>query len=1023
MERQEFSPNFPSSVSSQDIHDALDAFGGPFRNQDTISSKKASNRDSGVSESSFVSDHLTFTSDSLLNEIGHANQMPISHNKTSDDPLGASHILSASAPALSFGLGADATDNKGPNSRVVNATSPWDEAQNLLEEWNKLFSSSHYLSDLKAHALNGKLRLSKFRSVAWKLFLECLPEKQESWLSTSKQHREEYISFKSKCIIDPNKIKETSNMETFHPLSQEEDSPWKKFFKDNELKAIILRDLERLYPENPYFHTERVRDMMLNILFCHAKKNETLGYKQGMHELLAPLIHVLDTDSRMYRYLDGNQMEMTKAILDPLYIEHDAFMLFSQVMDATETWYHHYQPHPEAKQQQLIDVHAAPFKDPTTTPVSFIFVNHFIRLTLLNRHLFYHPYLLLLIKLGKSFFYTCFARQVAAKSVLSLDMLFISHYGDIFIQPTAIVKKLNKIQDHLLRKHDTDLWLHLKDLDIAPQLYGLRWIRLLFSREFPFPDFLVLWDALFAEGTHLDLVDYIYIGMLHSIRNKLMAGNYNSCLGHLMKFPRTYEDIHSYVKRAVAMREPKTKKSRPHSRVPTRPAPPPPSSSSTSTAPGVLATDKTLAAVDHMPDSANRPGHMIRKGISAIRRPQSALASINKRHVPFSEPKTLALSHRSSNEASVSPPYEELVQQCPDARTLSPPGREPRERSDSVGPSTGRAMKSLSNELKTKLIRPRTRSRTNIEELEKDHQRLQEQVSNLNSKVESMEGMFLYCGRKMDSYIGLMQDEIMKDDRADRDVVFLTLAGLKQVRDLLKGSLAFRGSSIETECDFVDIDKGIASRLQTDESNLQAQQPLSDAPVPNDADYHHYENDEMHSSSKPETIMFSSQIHEDSATLNPIYKGDMQEPLETQYPTHIEQDVDSVTPNSFNGNKEQQPLEAYFDKLTEHERGSIPVVACAVGPIQKSLDSRKQLTPSDLIDPDDLNSEFPDSAGVSVSINNIRFLLENQNPSALSGGGQLDGFVFVDRDGKAQEALTILPTHPLEFSESDTDDE
>ncbi|EDO42229.1 predicted protein [Nematostella vectensis] len=491
MERQEFSPNFPSSVSSQDIHDALDAFGGPFRNQDTISSKKASNRDSGVSESSFVSDHLTFTSDSLLNEIGHANQMPISHNKTSDDPLGASHILSASAPALSFGLGADATDNKGPNSRVVNATSPWDEAQNLLEEWNKLFSSSHYLSDLKAHALNGKLRLSKFRSVAWKLFLECLPEKQESWLSTSKQHREEYISFKSKCIIDPNKIKETSNMETFHPLSQEEDSPWKKFFKDNELKAIILRDLERLYPENPYFHTERVRDMMLNILFCHAKKNETLGYKQGMHELLAPLIHVLDTDSRMYRYFDGNQMEMTKAILDPLYIEHDAFMLFSQVMDATETWYHHYQPHPEAKQQQLIDVHAAPFKDPTTTP------------------------------------------------------------------PTAIVKKLNKIQDHLLRKHDTDLWLHLKDLDIAPQLYGLRWIRLLFSREFPFPDFLVLWDALFAEGTHLDLVDYIYIGMLHSIRNKLMAGNYNSCLGHLMKFPRTYEDIHSYVKRAVAMRGPK----------------------------------------------------------------------------------------------------------------------------------------------------------------------------------------------------------------------------------------------------------------------------------------------------------------------------------------------------------------------------------------------------------------------------------------------------------------------------------
>jgi hypothetical protein len=43
----------------------------------------------------------------------------------------------------------------------------------------------------------------------------------------------------------------------------------------------------------------------------------------------------------------------------------------------------------------------------------------------------------------------------------------------IFSQPTAIVKKLNKIQDHLLRKHDPDLWIHMKELNIVPQVYGL----------------------------------------------------------------------------------------------------------------------------------------------------------------------------------------------------------------------------------------------------------------------------------------------------------------------------------------------------------------------------------------------------------------------------------------------------------------------------------------------------------------------------------------------------------------------
>ena len=40
-------------------------------------------------------------------------------------------------------------------------------------------------------------------------------------------------------------------------------------------------------------------------------------------------------------------------------------------------------------------------------------------------------------------------------------------------QSTAIVKKLNRIQDHMLRKLDPELWIHMKNLDITPQVYGL----------------------------------------------------------------------------------------------------------------------------------------------------------------------------------------------------------------------------------------------------------------------------------------------------------------------------------------------------------------------------------------------------------------------------------------------------------------------------------------------------------------------------------------------------------------------
>jgi TBC1 domain family protein 5 len=45
-----------------------------------------------------------------------------------------------------------------------------------------------------------------------------------------------------------------------------------------------------------------------------------------------------------------------------------------------------------------------------------------------------------------------------------------------------------------------------------------RWMRLLFGREFPFDDVLLMWDLLFAHGLRSDLVDFTCISMLLRIR-------------------------------------------------------------------------------------------------------------------------------------------------------------------------------------------------------------------------------------------------------------------------------------------------------------------------------------------------------------------------------------------------------------------------------------------------------------------------------------------------------------------------
>lgn len=43
-------------------------------------------------------------------------------------------------------------------------------------------------------------------------------------------------------------------------------------------------------------------------------------------------------------------------------------------------------------------------------------------------------------------------------------------------------------------------------------------MRLLFGREFPFQEVLVVWDRLFAEGLRSELVDFVCIAMLLRIR-------------------------------------------------------------------------------------------------------------------------------------------------------------------------------------------------------------------------------------------------------------------------------------------------------------------------------------------------------------------------------------------------------------------------------------------------------------------------------------------------------------------------
>jgi TBC1 domain family protein 5 len=225
-------------------------------------------------------------------------------------------------------------------------------------------------------------------------------------------------------------------------------------------------------PENLYFRQPDTQRMMLDILFVFCKLNPDLGYRQGMHELLAPMLWVVERDAVNLGHSSKAMGEdaVVRAVYDADHIEHDAFALFGQVMQNAKNFYEQ-------------TTHAA------------------------------------------------------------VD--------------NPMVLRSKRIVFESLSKVDAELASHLEKLDIMPQVFLMRWIRLLFGREFPFDDLLTMWDVVFANDASLEIVDHICLVMLLRIRWELMDSDYNSALTLLLRYPALPQGVapQSLVLDALYLRE------------------------------------------------------------------------------------------------------------------------------------------------------------------------------------------------------------------------------------------------------------------------------------------------------------------------------------------------------------------------------------------------------------------------------------------------------------------------------------
>ncbi|CAG8587080.1 16631_t:CDS:2, partial [Racocetra fulgida] len=158
-------------------------------------------------------------------------------------------------------------------------------------------------------------------------------ENTATWSLTLNKERQHYADLRQKYITSPATDNESDSNATDlsinNPLSL-----------DQAVCDRIKYFIE--WKQNEYFRSTSAQNRLLDILFIYCKMNTDVSYRQGMHELLAPILWVVDNESLSsangYTMVNVEDATIRQA-LSADYVEHDTFALFSSLMKSAKVYY------------------------------------------------------------------------------------------------------------------------------------------------------------------------------------------------------------------------------------------------------------------------------------------------------------------------------------------------------------------------------------------------------------------------------------------------------------------------------------------------------------------------------------------------------------------------------------------------------------------------------------------------------------------------------------------------------------
>nr|CAD1832017.1 unnamed protein product [Ananas comosus var. bracteatus] len=398
-------------------------------------------------------------------------------------------------------------------------------------------------------------RFGSLRGVRWRVDLGILPSSAasiEEIRRVAADSRRRYASLRRQLLIDPHLLKDESKPPdpiVENPLSQNPDSMWGRFFQNAELEKTLNQDLSRLYPEEgSYFQTAACQSMLGRILLVWCLKHPEYGYRQGMHELLAPLLYVLHVDVQHSSQARG--LEEDRLIGD---YNSSAFPERDIISDYKSEEPTNIRTNKNgSSRQNASEISSLDELDPDTREL-FLMNDAYgaegeLGIVVSEKFLEHDTYCMFDGLMNGA------SGIIAIADFFSVSLPKESNTG------LAPVLEASEAIYHLLSSIDLSLYSHLTELGVEPQYFSLRWLRVLFGREFSLENLLAVWDEIFFypnstfntdkenRGDYKVLssprgafIISMAISMLLHLRSSLLASEHaTTCLQRLVNFP---EDI------------------------------------------------------------------------------------------------------------------------------------------------------------------------------------------------------------------------------------------------------------------------------------------------------------------------------------------------------------------------------------------------------------------------------------------------------------------------------------------------